>query len=85
MDNMNSQEIMKALKSPYSALNLYKNDLTCEYINSDEFVNKVVYNILESGEGLHYVMMAIEDAILDDHKYKQKVLKKGSLLDLKNK
>ena len=85
MDNMGSQEIMKALKSPHSALNLYKNDLTYEYINSDEFVNKVVYNILESGEGLHYLMMAIEEAISHDCKYNHKVLKKGSLLGLKNK
>lgn len=83
MDNMGSQEIMKALKSPYSALNLYKNDLTCEYINSDEFVSKVVYNILESGEGLHYVMPAIEETVAHDCKYNSKVLKKGSLLDPK--
>lgn len=80
MDDMGSKEIYEALCSPHSALNLYKNDLDDDYMHSDAFIQKVVYQIMESGEGLHYVTTAVEDVLSHDVKQNEKVLKKGSLL-----
>lgn len=80
MDDMGSKEIYEALCSPHSALNLYKNDLDDDYMHSDAFIQKVVYQIMESGEGLHYVTTAVEDVLSHDVKQNKKVLKKGSLL-----
>ena len=80
MDDMGSKEICDALYSPHSALNLYKNDLLDDYFNSSAFIQKVVYQIMESGEGLHYVTKAVEDVLSHDVKQNEKVLKKGSLL-----
>lgn len=80
MENMGREEILKAMNSPFSVLNLYRNDLEEEYITSDEFVKKVVYQVLESGEGLHSLSSAIEEVALNDYKRNEKVLKKGSLL-----
>lgn len=80
MDDMGSKEIYEALCSPHSALNLYRNDLDDEYMHSDAFIQKVVYQIMESGEGLHYVTTAVEDVLSHDVKQNKKVLKKGSLL-----
>ena len=85
MEDMRSQELIKALKSPLSVLNLYKEDLIDEYINSESFVKKVVYQIMESGKGLHYTSEAIERVALFDHKNNQKVFKKGSLLGMHSK
>lgn len=80
MDDMGSKEIYEALCSPHSALNLYKNDLDDDYMHSEDFIQKVVYQIMESGEGLHYVTTAVEDVLSHDVKQNKKVLKKGSLL-----
>lgn len=80
MDDMGSKEIYEALCSPHSALNLYRNDLDDDYMHSDAFIQKVVYQIMESGEGLHYVATAVEDVLSHDVKQNKKVLKKGSLL-----
>lgn len=80
MNDMGSKEIYEALCSPHSALNLYRNDLDDEYMHSDAFIQKVVYQIMESGEGLHYVTTAVEDVLSHDVKQNKKVLKKGSLL-----
>lgn len=80
MENMGISEILKALNSPFSVLNLYRDDLDDDYINSDEFVKKVVYQVLESGEGLHSLSEAIEEVALHDYKRDEKILKKGSLL-----
>ena len=80
MNDMGSKEIYEALCSPHSALNLYKNDLDDDYMHSDAFIQKVVYQIMESGEGLHYVTTAVEDVLSHDVKQNKKVLKKGSLL-----
>lgn len=80
MNDMGSKEIYEALCSPHSALNLYKNDLDDDYMHSDAFIQKVVYQIMESGEGLHYVATAVEDVLSHDVKQNKKVLKKGSLL-----
>lgn len=80
MNDMGSKEIYEALCSPHSALNLYRNDLDDDYMHSDAFIQKVVYQIMESGEGLHYVTTAVEDVLSHDVKQNKKVLKKGSLL-----
>lgn len=80
MNDMGSKEIYEALCSPHSALNLYRNDLDDDYMHSDAFIQKVVYQIMESGEGLHYVATAVEDVLSHDVKQNKKVLKKGSLL-----
>lgn len=80
MDAMDTNEILNALSSPISALNLYKDDLDDEYINSSEFMKNVAYQVLESGEGLHFISKAIENTALKDYKKNEKVLKKGSLL-----
>lgn len=80
MDGMGADEITNALNSPLSALNLYKDELTDEYINSDGFIQKVVYYIMESNDGLHSASKAIEDVVLNDCKYSDKVLKKNSIL-----
>ena len=85
MDDMGSKEICDALYSPHSALNLYKNDLLDDYFNSSAFIQKVVYQIMESGEGLHYVTKAVEDVLSHDVKQNEKILKKGSLLGLHQK
>lgn len=82
MNDMGSSEIYKALHSPRSVLNLYKNDLNDEYFNSEEFIRKVVYEVMESGEGLHYVNSAVEHVVSHDMKESNKVLKKKSLLGL---
>lgn len=80
MNDMGSKEIYEALCSPHSALNLYRNDLDDDYMHSDAFIQKVVYQIMESGEGLHYVATAVEDVLSHDVKQNKKVLKKESLL-----
>ena len=49
-------------------------------MHSEDFIQKVVYQIMESGEGLHYVTTAVEDVLSRDVKQNEKVLKKGSLL-----
>lgn len=85
MDDMGSKEIYEALHSPHSALNLYRNDLDDDYMHSDDFIQKVVYQIMESGEGLHYVSTAVEDVLSHEVKQNKKVLKKGSLLGLHKK
>lgn len=77
---MRTEDIIKALYSPVSILNLYRDDLTEEYINSANFINKVAYYIMESDDGLHSAAHAIEDVALNDCKHGEKVLKKGSLL-----
>lgn len=80
MEDMNTDNIMKAMKSSLSILNLYKDDLTEEYINSDNFIKKVAYYILESGNGLHSASKVIENVVSHDYQNNEKVLKKGSLL-----
>lgn len=80
MDGMGADEITSALNSPLSALNLYKNELTDEYINSEDFIKKVVYYIMESNDGLHSTSKAIENVVLNDCKHNSKVLKKDSIL-----
>ena len=79
MEDMGTEEIVKALSSPISALNLYKDDLLDEYIDSDVFRKKVAGYILESGEGLHATEAAIENTFINDAKKNKKVLKKDSL------
>ena len=79
MDDMGAEEILKALYSPLSVLNLYKNDLTEDYINSEDFKKKVASLVSESGDGLHYAGMAIEQVFKRDYKHGVKVLKKKSL------
>ena len=79
MKDMGTAEILKALSSPLSALNLYKDDLLDEYIKSESFMQKVANYILESGEGLHATEAAIENTFINDAKRHEKVLKKNSL------
>lgn len=79
MEDMGTDEIVKALSSPISVLNLYKDDLLEEYIDSDMFRKRVASYILESGEGLHATSSAIENTFMTDVKHNKKVLKKGSL------
>lgn len=79
MEDMSADDIIKALSSPISVLNLYRNDLTEEYINSKEFIQKVSNLILESDDGLHFASKAIENTFMKDLKHKEKVLKKDSL------
>ena len=85
MNDMNLDEILNALKSPISALNLYRNDLNNEYFYSENFVRKVACQIMESGEGLHYVRRAASDIIYHDFKADSKILKKESLLRVNKK
>lgn len=85
MNNMGSKEIYDALCSPHSVLNLYKDDLAPDYLNSTEFMNKVIYQVMESGEGLHYVSTAVEEVVSRDVKENEKILKKDSLLGLRKK
>ena len=80
MEDMDTKNIIKAIHSPLSTLNLYRDDLTEEYINSDSFIKKLAYYVLESGEGLHSVSQVIQKIALNDYKHNEKVLKKGSLL-----
>ena len=80
MDGMGAKEIESALNSPISVLNLYRDELSDVYINSDDFINKVVYYIMESNDGLHSVSKAIENVVLNDFKHSDKVLKKNSVL-----
>ena len=80
MDGMGAKEIESALNSPISVLNLYRDELSDDYINSDDFINKVVYYIMESNDGLHSVSKAIENLVLNDFKHSDKVLKKNSVL-----
>ena len=79
MEDMGTDEIVNALLSPISVLNMYKDDLLEEYIDSDMFMRRVVNYILESGEGLHATSSAIENTLMNDVKQDRKVLKKGSL------
>lgn len=80
MDDMDTDNIIRAINSPLSVLNLYRNDLTEEYINSDSFIKKIAYYVLESGEGLHSASRVIEEVVSRDYQNNEKVLKKGSLL-----
>ena len=80
MDNMWMDDIVEALQSPHSVLNLYNDDLNEEYKNSDAFLKKVAAYIMESAVGLHAAGEAIESVALNDSKHDEKVLKKGSLL-----
>ena len=79
MEDMGTEEIVKALNSPISTLNLYKDELLDDYMISDEFMRRVAGYILESGEGLHAINAAIENTFMSDLKSDKKVLKKGSL------
>ena len=79
MEDMGTEEIVKALNSPISTLNLYKDELLDDYMISDEFMRRVAGYILESGEGLHAINAAIENTFMGDLKSDKKVLKKGSL------
>ena len=85
MNDMNLDEILNALKSPLSALNLYRNDLNNEYFSSEGFVRKVACQIMESGEGLHYVRRAASDTISHDFMSNSKILKKESLFRFNKK
>ena len=76
MEDMGASDIVKALSSPISSLNLYKDDLLEDYVSSEEFVRKVAGYILESGEGLHAINAAIENTFMNDYKHGAKVLKK---------
>lgn len=80
MEPMDKENILKALNSPISSLKLYTDDLSEEYIYSDGFMKKLAYYIVESNEGLHAVMEAVEDTAFRDYKIKEKVLKRGSLM-----
>ena len=79
MEDMGASDIVKALSSSISALNLYKDDLLEDYVSSEEFVRKVAGYILESGEGLHATNAAIENVFMNDYKHGAKVLKNDSL------
>ena len=79
MEDMGASDIVKALSSSISALNLYKDDLLEDYLSSEEFVRKVAGYILESGEGLHATNAAIENVFMNDYKHGAKVLKNDSL------
>lgn len=48
MDDMNMEVILSALKSPLSDLNLYRDDLSKDYLLSDAFVKEIAYQIMES-------------------------------------
>ncbi len=80
MDNMTFDDTIKAVNSPVSILNEYRDDLMDEYINSEEFVKKVANEVIESGMMLHSLAGAIEDVAINDYKHKVKVFKKNSLL-----
>ena len=79
MEDMGASDIVKALSSPISSLNLYKDDLLEDCVSSEEFVRKVAGYILESGEGLHAINAAIENTFMNDYKHGAKVLKKNSI------
>lgn len=79
MEDMNRMQLLKALRSPISAVNLYRGDLTQEYIESDVFLTKIVNQIMESNKGLHSVSEAIENTISHDCRQNQKILKKDSI------
>ena len=85
MDDMNMEIILSALKSPLSDLNLYRDDLSKDYLLSDAFVKEIAYQIMESGEGLHYVRKAALDTIFRDIKYNNKILKKDFLFSVNKK
>ncbi len=80
MDDMTFNDTIKAVNSPISVLNEYRDDLDDEYIDSDDFVKKVAAIIIESDTGLHSLADAIENVAVNDFNHKVKVFKQDSLL-----
>ena len=80
MDDMQTNDICKALKSPISELHTYSDDLCEEYINSPAFVYSVASHIRESLVGLHDLDDAVRDVASFDSKRKIKVYKDNSLM-----
>lgn len=80
MDDMTFNDTIKAVNSPISVLNEYRDDLDDEYIDSDDFVKKVASIVIESDTGLHSLADAIENVAVNDFNHKVKVFKQGSLL-----
>lgn len=80
MDDMQTNDICKALKSPISELHTYSDDLCEEYINSPAFVYSVASHIRESLVGLHDLDDAVRDVASFDSKRKIKVYKNNSLM-----
>lgn len=82
MEDMRIEDIRSALTSPISELQIYKDDLCEEYINSTHFINSVAGHIRESMVGLHDLDEAVQEIASFDSKKKIKVYKKDSLMRL---
>ncbi len=82
MECMQTENIQAALNSPISELNVYKDDLCEEYIESPHFINSVAAHIRESMVGLHDLDEAVRDTARFDSQRKIKVYKENSLLRL---
>lgn len=80
MNVMQMEDICKALNSPISELQIYKDDLCEDYIASPNFIYSVAGHIKESAVGLHDLDEAVREVARFDSKRKLKVYKKDSLL-----
>lgn len=82
MDALDKNNIKRVLTSPISDLHSYCDDLDDDYLNSDEFINAVIYHIQESLVGFHDLDDAVSEVSSSDFKRKKKVYKNNSLMRL---
>lgn len=84
MKQMSVDDICNVLVSPISELQIYRDDLREEYVNSSLFINSVASHIKESTIGLHDLDEAVHDVAKHDNYHKVKVYKEDSLMRLYN-